>query len=323
MNIKTTLQQLLSAYVPTIKITSNALSPWFTTNLKHLLNKKKRPFAKAKRSGEDYDRSSYRLFSTRTKSEIKKAKKEFFGPKLSLLRSDPRKFWKAINPSHGRTDPVFIGDDSRHMNDSEAADLLNSFFSSIFTEENFPLPPVSERPIIAMSPIKFSSDGIMKIIETLPTNSAPGEDSIPGRFLTMIKGFVSPLFSDLFQVLDSRSVPPDWRSAIVKPIFKSGDASNSSNYRPIFLNSVSCKLMEHVIFTNIMAHLDQINFFFTNQHSFRKNYSCNTQLFDFVHDLHLNTHAGAQTDITFIDFAKAFDTVPYARLISKLRHLQI
>lgn len=154
--IKTTLQRLLSTYVPKIKIGSNTLSPWFTTTLKRLLNKKKRLFAKARKSGNDSDWSSYRSFSTQTKGEVKKAKRDFFGPKLShLLQTDPRKFWKAINPSHGRTDPVFLTDDNRHMNDDEAADLLNLFFSSVFTEENFPLPPISERNVIAMPPLNF------------------------------------------------------------------------------------------------------------------------------------------------------------------------
>ena len=98
-------------------------------------------------------------------------------------------------------------------------------------------------------------------------------------------------------------VPRDWKNAKIHAIFKTGDRSLPSNYRPISLTSVSCKIMDHIIFSHIMSHLEE---FITLQ------------------DLARGLDHGKQSDIILlVDFAKAFDTVPHQRLLLKLRHYGI
>lgn len=81
--------------------------------------------------------------------------------------------------------------------------------------------------------------------------------------------------------------------------------------------------MVHVIFSQIIHFLDGTNFFHPAQHGFRKGYSCETQLALFVQDLHANLDTNLQTDAIFLDFSKAFDTVPHKQLLIKLRSLNI
>ena len=58
-----------------------------------------------------------------------------------------------------------------------------------------------------------------------------------------------------------------------------------TNYRPISLTSVHCKIMEHVIFSFIIGHLERYNLLNPNQHGFRPNHSCQTQLILLVKDI--------------------------------------
>lgn len=82
--------------------------------------------------------------------------------------------------------------------------------------------------------------------------------------------------------------------------------------------------MEHVLYTHIISNMDHGDiFFFSNQHGFRKHHSCISQLFEFTTNLHFNNHSSAGTDVIFIDFAKAFDTVPDQQLLLKLSLLHI
>ena len=69
-----------------------------------------------------------------------------------------------------------------------------------------------------------------------------------------------------------------WRDALVSPFFKSGDTdrSNLENYRPISLTSVSCKLVEHIIRSNVIKHLDNNNIITDVQRGFRSKISCET-----------------------------------------------
>ena len=75
--------------------------------------------------------------------------------------------------------------------------------------------------------------------------------------------------------------------------------------------------MEHIIFHHniIMSYFTLQNLL---QHGFRPNYSCQTQLIDFMDKVQQSMNARQQTDLVFVDFSEVFDTVPHRRLINKL-----
>lgn len=60
-----------------------------------------------------------------------------------------------------------------------------------------------------------------------------------------------------------------------------------------------------------------------NQHGFRHNQSCDTQLFELVTDLNDSLNNSRYTDAIFIDFSKAFDRVQHKRLMAKICNLQL
>ena len=78
-------------------------------------------------------------------------------------------------------------------------------------------------------------------------------------------------------------VPTDWRQANVIPIFQKGEKYLASNYRPVSLTCICCKLLEHIIVSNILKHLDLHNILVDCQHGFRAKRSCETQLLTLRH----------------------------------------
>ena len=87
-------------------------------------------------------------------------------------------------------------------------------------------------------------------------------------------------------------VPTDWKNAFVTPVYKKGPKSKAENYRPISLTCICCKVLEHIITSNIMSHLDKNNLLFHNQHIFRSRVSCETQLIQFTQDLYDTLNQG-------------------------------
>ena len=91
-----------------------------------------------------------------------------------------------------------------------------------------------------------------------------------------------------------------------------------SNYRPVSWTCVPCKMLEHIVCTNIMAHLDEHKLLSDRQHAFRKNRSCETQLIIVINDW-VKTLEVKYTDTFILDFEKAFETSLHELLKCKLR----
>ena len=150
-------------------------------------------------------------------------------------------------------------------------------------------------------------------------SKAAGPDGLRPRVLKELSSELVPILTLLFQAsLNQQSLPDIWKHANVNPIYKEGDKTNPSNYRPVSLTCISCKLLEHIICSNLMQHLTRHNILYPLQHGFREKRSCETQLIEFVHDIAFNMQKGVQNDVVVMDFAKAFDKVAHNRLLFKL-----
>ena len=86
------------------------------------------------------------------------------------------------------------------------------------------------------------------------------------------------------------------------------------------LTSICCKILEHIVHSHVMSHLDNHQMLNDAQHGFRKRRSCESQLILTVQDLAKGLNEGEQIDAVLLDFSKAFDKVPHQSLLEKLRH---
>ena len=123
--------------------------------------------------------------------------------------------------------------------------------------------------------------------------------------------------------LNLNTVPSDWSKALITAVYKRDNKSLPSNYRPISLTSLCCKVMEHVVLSHMAKHLSKNNIIIDEQHGFRQRFSCKTQLITTIHDWAKSINVCCQTDAILLDFLKAFDSVPHQRLLLKLDYYSI
>ena len=169
------------------------------------------------------------------------------------------------------------------------------------------MPTLEQSSIPSLPDIDIHVGGITKLLLKLNPQKANGPDQVPTRVLREAAEEISPYLSIIFQQsLQSSQLPTDWLTANISPIYKKGSRSVAANYRPVSLTSVSCKLLEHIIFHHIMAHLQQHSILSKNQHGFRTGHSCETQLVTTIEDLALSLEYGQQVDMLILDFSKAF-----------------
>jgi len=106
---------------------------------------------------------------------------------------------------------------------------------------------------------------------------------------------------------------------VVTPIFKKGSRAEVCNYRPVALTSVVCKVLETIIRNNIVKHMETNNLLSQHQHGFTRGRSCLTNLLETIEDWTAALEDGYGVDVLFLDYQKAFDTVPHRRLIEKIK----
>ena len=127
--------------------------------------------------------------------------------------------------------------------------------------------------------------------------------------MNVAKELSLPLYLIFRKTLDSGSLPADWKTARVTPIFKKGSKTKPGNYRPVSLTCIPCKIMETVIKDKIQEHVDNHCALSEKQHGFSKGKSCLTNLLETFEEITDNLDRGNGVDIVFLDYQKAFDSV--------------
>ncbi|KAK7485512.1 hypothetical protein BaRGS_00023200, partial [Batillaria attramentaria] len=192
------------------------------------------------------------------------------------------------------------------------AEVLNRQFQSVFnegktyTQEGFHQKcPMGEKEQRELPDIIITQDGMKKLLQSLNTHKACGPDNISPRCTEGTGNRTSPCTHQ--SSLSTGYIPSDWRDANVIPIFKKGEHHDPSNYRSVSLTSVPGKVLEHIIVSALMKHLEECNLLCPGQHGFRNKRSCETQLLEFAEEVTESVEHGMQTDVIVLDFVKAFD----------------
>ena len=211
----------------------------------------------------------------------------------------------------------------------EMCELLNDYFSSVFTLENTAnLPNINPRQnscqptkvIKELTNVEITQEKVLQTIKTMKRNKTGGGDGLYSSFLLGVgEAIAEPLMHVFKKSLETGCIPDEWKNANVTPIFKKGSRKNPENYRPVSLTSHVCKTFERILTQEIVKHLDENGLINETQHGFRKNKSCLTNLLEFSEKVANILDGGNPVDIIYLDFSKAFDTVPHERLAIKLK----
>jgi len=117
----------------------------------------------------------------------------------------------------------------------------------------------------------------------------------------------------------SQQLPAEWKHAYVTPIFKKGKTCDANNYRPISLTSTCCRVMERIINCELLDYLVKNVLITKDQFGFMKRRSTCANLLESLNDWVVNVESKLITDVLYIDFRKAFDSVSHNKLLIKLK----
>ena len=239
-------------------------------------------------------------------------------------KTNPKALFKYIStktkPKEGITN-LTKKDSTLTENDSEKSNVLNDFFSSVFVEEgDGPVPEFTTDFNNVLSDLIITDEDMLKVLSKLNSSKSPGPDAIHPRILKELQEQLShPLKLLFMKTIKDGKLPDSWKEAEVIPIFKNkGRKDSPSNYRPVSLTSIICKIFEHFVRDALYTHLIENCLLSKDQFGFCKARSCVSQLLVTINEWFNCIDKKIPVDAAYLDFRKAFDSVPHKRLISKL-----
>ena len=322
---KDNLNALTEKYVPKKLRRQNFKPIWMKPNVMRLIRKKQRLYNHYKTTKEHKSFLEYKEIEKSVKNAVRNAKKNFEKQLAKKSRRHNKSFYSYVQNKtkiKSNVGPLLKQDGEITSDDIEMTEILNTYFSSVFSAEgDGPIPTLSRLPSEeTLSTTFFDESDIIEKIDKMKPTTSPGTDGITSTILKELKNIIcKPLAIVFNKSLKEGYVPEDWRLANVTPIFKKGVKCKPENYRPISLTSLVCKTMESILRDKIVDHLQKNNLINPSQHGFMKQKSCLTNLLEFLEVITSLQDEGHSMDIIFLDFSKAFDKVPKNRLLEKLK----
>lgn len=307
--------------------------PWISFSLLQSINKKNDLYHKYIKTGKREDEVIYKTYRNILVSSIRTAKKLYYQRKLEENQSNPRKlFGTLLDLTHkskrSKDLPEQFEINDKLVSDQyQIANHFNDFFATIGSSLNDALPPSTSDPLQFVEPYRgrpfefhpVNNETICSVILSLKSTGS-GTDGISSKILKLICPNISPHLTHVFNLcLLSGTFPNQFKDALVVPIHKNGNPLSPNNYRPISLLPSLSKVLEKLVYGQVIEFLTENNIIFDHQFGFRKNHSTFMPIALLYEEI---TSALACKKICasiYLDFRKAFDTVNHGILIQKLK----
>ena len=116
--------------------------------------------------------------------------------------------------------------------------------------------------------------------------------------------------------IDTATFPTLLKCAEVIPIFKKNNVLDKKNYRPVSILPCISKVFEGIMIDQLREYLEGV--LSPKLSGFRKGYSCQSVLMDFVESCKLSLDRNEKCGAVLTDLSKAFDCLPHNLLLCKL-----
>ncbi len=257
---------------------------WMNALALEKVRKKTEAYKRYLNTREGRDFQQYARARNQARWESRKAKRSFEKQLARESKSNPKAFYNYVNGKLKTRAGVanLETKDGKATCDQTKAEVLNNFFTSVFTREmlsNIPILDMLDKINTPLEKILITDELVKKKLDKLKPTKSPGPDGMHPRILKELSHVISgPLATIMSKSLQEGIVPSPWKTAHVSPIYKKGPKSDPGNYRPVSLTSVVCKTLEGIIRDHVMEFINVNNLLSTCQHGFVSGRSCSTQL---------------------------------------------
>ena len=309
---------VVDKHAPIRYVSSNRKShpPWSDREL-HKLNQRKNQLHRRwlRDKGNQNLHVQFKQARSSARNAYRRKRKDFFRAQCAASSQNPRKLWNVINSVTNRK--------RVRVEPTCPIEEVSSVFQAVVTDNarphSIPLPQ-GPQPQTAMSELPQVSFGeVERLLRQINPAKATGSDGIPGHLLKCCADILAASVATLFNAsLVNGTVPTAFKLAHVIPLFKAGDPSIPTNFRPVSLLPILSKLLEKVVQKKLAQFLDISGTLPTTQFAFRAGHSTEDALVLMLNRILSARDKRLCTGICLLDMSKAFDKVRHERLLQDL-----
>ena len=310
--------------------------PWMTKELLKVRAKKEKLHRKARQKNDQESWEAFKSFSKAFYKQCNDAKDSYYGREFAEAGNDGRKLWQIANEVTGRptkkSNNNKIGPIENCSTNKESAAKINHFFANVANDLKNKIKKskksfsdyLSMNDSVPQEELRLRTVSIEKVeqlIDNMKAKTSYSHDTMSNKVLKHLKTEISKPLTHLINIsIIHNHVPNSWKTAKMCPIFKSGDPSQPTNYRPISLLPTMSKILERAVSNQVYGFLERNKLFYPLQFGYRHRHSCEGLLLNLMDYISKARDKNKHVLNIYIDLRKAFDTVPWDIMFKKLKH---
>lgn len=307
---------------------------WITPSIKRASQDLKNLHWLCSNIGNNTSQETYSLAKFNYNKMLVEAKLNFNKIIIDESNNKQKTVWNLVNQGLGRKNtfhPVNIKmGDKMCSTSGELANIFVNYFANVTEDSllnhfgksrsnNCTLPSMLSNTFF-FSPV--TSDEVKSIVVSLKNKKSSGIDNISTKILKSAISSISEHLAHLINLsVTSGKFPCSLKAAMVIPIYKKNDPEDISNYRPISILSVFSKVTEKIVYNRIYEFLSKFKILSECQHGFRTGKSTQSAAVSLTEFIYSNLDAGKKVAGLFFDLSRAFDSINFKFINSKLYNL--
>ena len=311
--------------------------PWLEKETKIMMCKRDNLLSKAKSTNSKEDWECYRQCRNKVTIKLKKDKEEWQKITFQNCQHDSGNLWQNVRrwikwSTSGAPSRLFVNgqlESSPHV----LAETMNEFYINKVKniQENLPtsngdplkylkLMMKNKKTLFSLKPVH--PDLIDEIVSKLKNSKSCGIDNIDTYILKIIKPLIIPALTHIVNLsICTSKFPTSWKYSKVVPLFKKDDPFSPKNYRPVALIPILSKVLERVIFMQIVEYMELNELFHPSHHGYRMGHNTCTALLELYDNWVEALERGQLAGVMLVDLSAAFDCVDHKLLAEKMKIL--
>jgi hypothetical protein len=236
----------------------------------------------------------FKSLRNKVTNRLKNDKTQWQKRKLEKCNNDPGKLWKNILGwlnwcSSGSPSKLYHAGQII-TSPARLAEIMNNFFVNKIATIRQDLPSQTDDPLRTLQKMMKDTgsvfslscvhpDTVRKIILSLKNSKSCGVDSIDTYILKLMVDDTLPAITHIVNLsIQQATFPSLFKIAKVIPLFKKDDPLLPKNYRPVAILCILSKVIERVVFIQIVEYMNRNELFHPNHHGFRAHHSTTTAM---------------------------------------------